>query len=85
MFERLLKNWFETKGQTELNLSHVLGAPIECSDERGVYYIEEVFFDEDGELCGWCMDVDGEEFELPGVCISMEDDVKIINWLTNHS
>ena len=65
MFEKLLKNWFNIKNQPELNIATVFGSPIECSDERGVYYIEEIFFDEDGDLCGWCMDIDGGEFELP--------------------
>lgn len=85
MFEKLLKNWFNIKNQTELNIATVFGSPIECSDERGIYYIEEIFFDEDGDLCGWCMDVDGGEFELSGVFLSREDETKIINWLTNHA
>ena len=74
MFEKLLKNWFNIKNQTELNIATVMGSPIECSDERGVYYIEEIFFDEDGG-----------EFELSGVFLSREDETKIINWLTNHA
>ena len=85
MFEKLLKNWFNIKNQTELNIATVMGSPIECSDERGVYYIEEISFDEDGDLCGWCMDIDGGEFELSGVFLSREDETKIINWLTNHA
>lgn len=85
MFEKLLKNWFETKNISELNISHVLGSPIECSDERGVYYIEEIFFDDNNDLCGWCIDVDGEEFDISGLFLSNDDEVKIINWLTNNA
>lgn len=85
MIEKVLKNWFEIHNKTELNLSEVLGSPIECSDERGLYYIEEIYFDEDGDLCGWCMDVDGSEFDLCDIFLSREDELKIINWLTNNA
>lgn len=85
MFEKLLRNWFNIKNKTELNLIPIFGSPIECSDERGIYYIEEIFFDNDKDLCAWCTDIDGGEFELSGVFLSKEDEIKIINWLTNNA
>ena len=84
-FEKLLKNWFDTKNQTELNIAHILGSPIACSDEFGVYYIEEIFIDDDGRLSGWCIDRDGADFERPNIFLSRDDETKIINWLTNHA
>lgn len=84
MFNKLLNNWFSQKNQTELNLSIIFGGAIECSDERGLYYIEEIFLDDDGDLCGWCMDIDGNEFELSGLFLSQKDEETIINWINNH-
>lgn len=83
MLNKLLKNWFEKYDLSCLSLIDVLGAPLEMSDEKGVYYIEGLYFDDDGDLWGCGMDVDGGEIEVYNVILPHDIELKIINWLSD--
>ena len=86
MFEKLLRNWMESKNVEEFNITCAFGEPFEISDEDGLYYVEELFFYEDEkELWAWCMDVDGETFEKPCIVLPNEMELTITNWLTNNA
>ena len=37
------------------------------------------------QMQGLLLDIDGEEFEISGLFLSNDDEVKIINWMTNNA
>lgn len=84
MLNKQLKNWLELNNCTDLSLVEVLGAPLEMSDEKGVYYIEDLYFDDDGDLWGRGMDVDGGEIEVYNVILPHDAEPKIIKWLSKQ-
>lgn len=84
MLNKLLKNWFEKYDLSCLSLYDVFGAPLEMSDENGVYYITAIYIDSDGDLSGWCNDVDGGDFEAFNISLPLVVELKILMWLYNH-
>lgn len=84
MLNKPLKNWLEKYDLSCLSLIDVLGAPLEMSDENGVYYIIAIYIDSDGDLSGWCNDVDGGEFEVFNISLPLVVELKILMWLFNH-
>ena len=85
IFESTIKSWLDNHKQTSLNLEDLLEDFIEVVDGCYVYYVEEVFFDDSGDLCGWCMDRDGDEFEIPCLCLSKEVEDKILEKLKDYT
>lgn len=87
MLNKLLKIWLKKYDLACLSLYDVLGvldAPLEMSDEKGVYYIEGLYFDDDGDLWGYGLDVDGGEIEVYNVTLPHDIEQKIINWLSKQ-
>ena len=85
MFEKLFKSWLKSKHLNQLNIKNILGENVEILDEDVLYYIEEIYLDDEDSLCGWCIDKDGGEFEKFNLSLPKEVELKIINWFTDNN